>query len=222
MTQNQLRYLDLERQKRADAANVEELGRHNLVTERLTRNANKELGRHNLVLEANQQSETAAGIKRANIAAESSKYAADANARASKYSADSSAAATRYAADTNASTSKYVADRNAQTQLTVAQINKQVQAAKDAVNKAMNDDNINAKTKQNLVKNASDQFIANMNNEMSKYSVDKKTQLEYDKLTAQLAEAIAKNANTGIISKILSSIGGIVKNRVPNSIRNRR
>lgn len=219
MTNNQLSYLNLVEQRRNNAYQNKELGRHNLVTEKLTRRANKELGRHNLVIEANQQAETAAGIKRAGIAADASKYSADASASASRYSADTSAAATKYAADVNAETSKYVADRNAQTNLTVAQINKQVQAAHDAVNKAMNNDKLNAQQKQNLAKNASDQFIKKMDREIQKYKVDKEVQAKYDELKLKLAEAISKNSSVGVIDKIIAAIGGIVKSKTPGAIK---
>lgn len=204
--------------RRNNAYQNKELGRHNLVTEKLTRNANKELGRHNLVTELNQQKETAAGIKRAGIAADATKYSADASASASKYAADSSSAASRYVADTNANTQKYVADRNAQTNLTVAQINKQVQAARDAVNKTMNDDNINAKQKQSLAKNASDQFIKQMDRELDKYKIDKEIQVQYDKLKMDAAKAIA-NSNLNKWTKIVGMIGVLVSSNMKQAVK---
>lgn len=218
MTNNQLVYLKYKEDQRNNAFNNRELGRHNLITERLTRKYNKEQGRHNLVTETNQQLETKAGIQRANIAADASKYSADASASASKYAADQSAAASKYAADTNADTSKYVADRNAQTNLTVAQINKQVQAAHDAVNKAINDDNINQKQKQSLTKNASDQFIAEMDRALSKYKIDKEIQAQYDKLKLDAAKAI-NNSNWSKLTKILGMIGVLVESNMKQAVK---
>lgn len=186
-----------------------ETKRHNFINEKLTRRANKELGRHNLVTEANQQAETAAGIKRAGIAAEASKYGADASASASRYAADQSSAATRYAADRNKEASGYSADRNAQTQLTMKYIDKQIQAAHDKVNKAMNDDNISAKKQNQMLKNASDQFIKSLDREMKKYEVDKRTQVEYDKIKKDIAQAIIRGAFDNI-DKLLGQLNSLI------------
>lgn len=218
MTNNQLNYLGLVETKRNNATQNKEMGRHNLITEKLTRKANRELSRHNLVTEANQQAETAAGIKRAGIAAGASRYSADASASASRYAADSAAAASRYAADTNAETNKYVADRNAQTNLTVAQINKQVQAAHDAVNKAINDSKISAQQKQSLAKNASDQFIKQMDRALEQYKIDKEIQAQYDKLKLDAAKAI-NNSNWGKLTKVLGMIGVLVESNMKQTVK---
>lgn len=209
MTNNQLSYLNLLESKRNNMAQNEETKRHNFVNEKLTRKANKELGRHNLVVEANQQMETKAGITKAGIAAEASKYGADASASASRYAADKSFAATKYSADSNAKASGYAADRNAQTQLTMKYIDKQIQAARDKVNKAMNDDKINASKQNQLLKNASDQFIKSLDKEMKKYEVDKKTQVEYDKIKKDLAQTILKGAFDNI-DKLLDQLNNLI------------
>lgn len=209
MTGNQVNYLALVENGRNNATQNAETRRHNFINEKLTRRANQELGRHNLVLEANQQAETAAGIKRAGIAAEASKYGADASASASRYAADQSSAATRYAADRNAQASGYAADRNAQTQLTMKYIEKQIQAARDKVNKAINDDNINASKQRQLLKNASDQFIKSLDKEMKKYEVDKRTQVEYDKIKKDIAQTIIKGAFDNL-EKLMDQLNSLI------------
>lgn len=185
-------------EKRTNATRNAENKRHNLITERLTRRANKELGRHNLVTEANQQAETAAGIRRAGMAAEASRYAADASASAS-----------RYAADTAASASRYSADRNAQTQLTIATINKQIQAAKNAINKAMNDDKLNNDKQIALANNASQQFIKKLDRELQKYKISEENKVKYQELQQKLAQDIQKGGTYyhQTLSEILALFG---------------
>lgn len=198
MTGNQLAYLQLQADKNNRATQNQETKRHNFVVERLTRRANKEIGRHNLVTESNQQAETAAGIRRAGIAADASRYAADASANASKYAADSAAAASRYSAD-----------RNAQTQLTLATINKAIQAAHDAVNKAMNDDKINKDKQVALAKNASDQFIKQLDRELKRYEIDEANKVKYQELQQKLAQDIQKGGTYyhQTLSEILALFG---------------
>lgn len=198
MTGNQIAYLKLQNDKATNATINAETNRHNLITERLTRKANKELGRHNLVTEANQQAETAAGIRRAGIAAEASRYAADASASASRYAADSAASASRYSAD-----------RNAQTQLTIAQINKDIQAARDAINKAINDDKINKDKQIALAKNASDQFIKQLDRELKRYEIDEANKVKYQELQQKLAQDIQKGGTYyhQTLSEILALFG---------------
>lgn len=208
LTNNQLSYLNLERQKSTDKANIKETKRHNLITEKLNRRANSELGRHNLVLEANQQAETAAGVKRAEISADASKYSADAHTKASKYSADRSKEASKYTADSSARASGYAADRNAQTELTKAQINKLIQAAHDKVNKAMNDDNISAANKRQIAKNASDQFIKQLDRELEKYKIKVQNKQKYTELAIKLQDSIAKNLDTSTLFKQLWNLIG--------------
>lgn len=194
--------------KRNYATQNAENKRHNFISEKLTRRANKELGRHNLVTEANQRAETAAGITRSNIAAEASKYGADASASASRYAADTSAAASKYAADQARKAAGYTADRNAQTQLTIAQINKDIQAANNAVKKAIADDQVNEAKRSSLAKNASDQFIKQLDRELKKYEIDKANEVKYQELQQKLANQIAKGGKySNTLSQILSLFG---------------
>lgn len=216
MTHNQLDYLNLIRQKDTDKANIKETHRSNLVRERQTRKANKELARHNLVIEANQQAETAAGLRKSAIAAEASRYAADSSRYATQYAADSSATASKYAADKSYQASGYSADRRAQTSLTVAQINKEINAARDAVNKAINDDNINAAQQRQLLQNASNQFIKAMDKEISKYKVDKEIEAKWAEIQLKIANSVT-NFNVSDFLKNTKALADLAKQAAKKS-----
>lgn len=214
MTNNQLSYLNLQEAKRNNAATLGESKRHNLVTERQNRRNLKEQGRHNLVTEQNQQMETAAGLTRSQIAA-----------NATKYSADSSAAASRYAADQSSAAQRYAADRAAQTQLRVAQVNKEIQAAHDEMNKIINDANIDNKTKVQLLKNSSDQFIAQLNRELQEYKIDTERDTKLRELENELVKAASSKNNSAknvVIGKILAEIGAYIRSKVEGSKRKKK
>lgn len=210
MTRNQIDYLNLERQKATDAATLAETHRANFVRERQNRKVNRETKRHNLVIEANQQKETAAGLQKSIIASQASKYAADSSRVAAQYSADSSASASRYAADKSYEASGYAADRRAQATLTNAQINKEIAAARDAVNKAINDDNINAAQKRQLLSNASNQFIKALDKEIAKYKVDKEMEVKWAELELKLANSVS-NFDFTSFAKNTKALGDLAK-----------
>lgn len=219
MTSNQLSYLNLERQKQTDAATIKETRRHNIRGENLTRAQNRENKRHNLIIEGNQQNETQAGILRAQLAAQASKYSADASAQASKYSADKSYQSTKYAADSSSEANKYASDRNAQTTMAVAYLNKQIQAAKDAVNKAINDDNINARQKENKVKIASDQFLKELERNLKKYEIQVNKKIKDNETRVKLADLLMKGAKNSQIFELLISLGAISQSQVKQVLK---
>lgn len=205
MTQNQLRYLDMMRQKDYDTKSLEETKRNNLVTASLTLKDLAEKGRHNLVTEAQDLYKTKLDSKTkkqvANKQAKSAKRVAKINARAgkqnakigaaaTKYAAKSSKSAQKYSADSSRAASKYAADSSAAAQRYKAEVDRAIQAAHDlAAN--MRDIRDNA-TKSEIARLESEtkSEIARLDRIFNSKNVDANVKAQYAKLKADYKRAM--------------------------------
>lgn len=218
MTNNQLSYLNLQETKRNNFITSKETARHNKVNEKLQRNLNLETKRHDLVSESNQAADIKSGVKKTQIAADASKYAADVNAKTSIRNTDMTNKSNVRIASQSNETKQDIAELQAQTQLGVAYVNKEVQEAHDKMNKIINDGKMNNDTKLQMLRNSSDQLVQKLNRELTKYKIDTERDLKLKQLEQDLITAAAKQSSSGkktiIIGKVISELSNYIKSLI--------